>query len=71
MLSLFHYPVCRRCGAGAGAEGGFTADDVALLGHSSSKSKTIVSCLHKLGRATLQRSAAGANVYKLAAAGGS
>jgi hypothetical protein len=44
---------------------GFTADDVATLGHSSSKSKTIVSCLHKLGRATLQRSVAGGNVYKL------
>lgn len=45
--------------------GAFTADDVALLGHSSSKSKTIVSCLHKLGRATLQRAATGGNVYTL------
>lgn len=63
--------VCCRGAKAAGVEvEGFTADDVALLGHSSSKSKTIVSCLHKLGRATLQRSASGANVYKLAAGGG-
>jgi hypothetical protein len=47
---------------------GFTAADLELLGHSSSKSKTIVSCLHKLGRASLQRSAAGSNVYKLVGA---
>jgi hypothetical protein len=46
--------------------GSFTADDVEALGHSSSKSKTIVSCLHKLSRATLQRSAAGGNFYRLA-----
>jgi hypothetical protein len=56
------------CRSGAGADAGageFTADDVAALGHSNSKSKAIVSCLHKLGRASLQRSATGANVYKL------
>ncbi|WIA34718.1 hypothetical protein OEZ86_013029 [Tetradesmus obliquus] len=47
---------------------GFTAADLELLGHSSSKSKTLVSCLHKLGRASLQRSAAGSNVYKLVGA---
>jgi hypothetical protein len=47
---------------------GFTAADLELLGHSCSKSKTIVSCLHKLGRASLQRSAAGSNVYKLVGA---
>jgi hypothetical protein len=38
---------------------GFTAVDVEQMGHSTSKSKTIVSCLHKLNRATLQRAAGG------------
>jgi hypothetical protein len=48
---------------------GFTAEDVALLGHAGSSSKTIVSCLHKLGRASLQRSSTGGNVYKLTSSG--
>lgn len=56
---------CRAGKRGGVAVEGFTAADLELLGHSSSKSKTIVSCLHKLSRATLQRSAAGCNVYKL------
>lgn len=43
----------------------FRAEDVEQLGHSSSKSKTIVSCLHKLGRASLQRCPSGAIAYRL------
>lgn len=55
-----------KAGGGEEAAGeGFTAEDVALLGHSGSKSKTIVSCLHKLGRASLQRSVTGGSMYKL------
>lgn len=74
LASLAAGRVAGARGSGAAASpssmGGFSADDLELLGHSGSRAKTIVSCLHRLRRAALQRSAStGANVYTLLPAG--
>lgn len=76
VCAVFIAAACRLSITRASADGGqdtdgssmfegFTAEHVEGLGHSSSKSKTIVSCLHKLNRATLQRAAGGGNCYRL------
>eukprot|EP00775_Hariotina_reticulata_P003931 gene3931-4185_t len=54
-----------RAASSTSCQMGFTAADLELLGHSSSKSKTILTCLHRLNRATLQPGAAKAAEYKL------